>query len=72
MGRSGVSWVASVDTAGVNSMVKFARIYPFIVVLGLYMMLNSLSSIAHFISLLEVFGLYSICFIGYSVGTSIV
>ena len=72
MGRSGVSWVASVDAAGVNSMMKSARIYPFIVVLVLYLISNSLSSIAHFISLPEVSGLCSICFIGYSVGTSTV
>ena len=44
----------------------------FIVVLGLYLMSNSLRSTAHFISLLEVFGLCSILFIGYSVGTSMV
>ena len=69
MGRSGVSWVAFVDGAGVNSMMKSTRICPFIAILGLYLMSNSLSSIAHFISLPEVFGLCSICFIGYSVGT---
>ena len=70
MGRSGVSWVASVDCAGVNSIMKSAKIYPFTIVLGLYLMSNSLSSIAHFISLPKVSGLCSICFIGYSVGTS--
>ena len=70
MGRSGDSWVASVDFAGVNSMMKSNKICPFTVVLGLYLMSNSLSSIAHFISILEVSGLCSICFIGYSVGTS--
>ena len=72
MGRSGVSWVASVGSAGVNSMMKSAKICPFIVVLSLYLMLNSLSSIVHFISLPEVSGLYSIYFIGYSVGTSMI
>ena len=70
MGRSGASWVASVDCAGVNSMMKSTKIRPFTVVLDLYLMSNSLSSIAHFISLLEVSRLCSICFIGYSVGTS--
>ena len=72
MGRSGVSWVTSAGCAGVNSMMKSAKICPFIVVLGLYRMSNSLSSIAHFISLPEVYGLCSICFIGYSFGTSMV
>ena len=72
MGRSGASWVASVDSAKVNSMMKFAKICPFTVVLGLYLMSNSLSSIAQFISLPEVSGLCSIYFIGYSVGTSTV
>ena len=72
MGRSGVSWVASIDAAGVNSMMKSARICHFIVVLGFYLMSNSLSSIAHFISLPKVSSLCSICFIEYSVGTSTV
>ena len=72
MGRSGISWVASIVFAGVNSMMKSAKICPFIVVLGLYLMSNSLSSIAHFISLPEVSSLCSICFIGYLVGTSMV
>ena len=70
MGRAGASWVASVDCDGVNSMMKSAKICTFIVVLDFYLMSNSLNSIAHFISLPEVFGLCSICFIGYSVGTS--
>ena len=70
MGRLGVSWVASVDFAGVNSMMKSTEICPFTAVLGLYLISNSLSSIAQFISLLEVYGLYNICLIGYSVGTS--
>ena len=68
--RSGASWVASVVCAEVNSMKKSAKIYPFTAALGLYLMSNSLSSIAHFISLPEVSDLCSICFIGYSVGTS--
>ena len=72
MGRLGVSWVASAGSARVNSIMKSAKIFPFIAVLGLYLMSNSLSSIAYFISLQEVSGLYSICFIGYSVGTSMV
>ena len=72
MGRSGANWVASVDCAGVNSMMKSAKIYPFTAVLGLYLMSNSLSSIAHFISLPEVSSLCSICFIGYLVRTSTV
>ena len=72
MGRSGASLVASVVCAGVNYMMKSAKICPFTVVLGLYLMSNSLSSIAHFISLPEVSGLCSICFIRYSVGTSTV
>ena len=29
MGRSGASWVAFVDFAGVNSMMKYAKICPF-------------------------------------------
>ena len=53
-------------------MMKSAKIYPFTAALGLYLMSNSLSSIAHFISLPEVSGLCNICFIGYSVGTSMV
>ena len=72
MGRLGANWVTSVDCAGVNSMMKSAKICPFTAVLGLYLMSNSLSSIAHFISLPEVSDLFSICFIGYSVGTSTV
>ena len=59
-------------TIEVNSMTKSARTCPFISVFGLYLMSNSLNSMAHFISLLEVSGLCSTCFIGYSVGTSMV
>ena len=72
MGRSGVNWVAYVDSAGVNSIMKSAKICPFTTVLDLYLMSNSLSSIAHFIGLPEVSGLCNICFIGYSIGTSTV
>ena len=64
--------VFSAGSAEVNSMTKFAKICHFIVVFGLYRMSNSLSSMAHFINLLEVSGLCSTCFIGYYVGTSIV
>ena len=53
-------------------MMKSAKICPLIAILGLYLMSNSLSSMAHFTSLLEVFGLCNICFIGCSVGISIV
>ena len=55
-----------------NSMTKSAKTCPFIVVFGLYLMSNSFSSMAYFISLPEVSGLCNTCFIGYSVGTSIV
>ena len=72
MGRSGARLVASVNCAGVNSMMKSAKICPFTVVLRWYLMSNSLSSITHFISLLEVSSLCSICLAGYSVGTSTV
>ena len=71
-GEVGANWVASVDCAGVNSMMKSAKICPFTIVLGLYLVSNSLSSIAHFISLAEVSGLCSIFFIRYSIGTSTV
>ena len=57
IGRSGASWVASVDCAEVNCMMKYAKICYFTIVLGLYLMSNSLSSIAHFICLPEVSGL---------------
>ena len=62
MGRSGASWVAPIDCAGVNSMMKYVKICPFTAILGLYLMSNSLSSIAHFINLPEISGLCSICF----------
>ena len=44
----------------------------FIAVFGLYMMSNSFSSISHVINLPDVSGLCSTCFIGYSVGISMV
>ena len=72
MGRSVGARVFSVGSAEVNSMTKSAKTYPFIVVFGLYLMSNSLSSMAHFINLHEVSGLCNTCFIGYSIGTSMV
>ena len=53
-------------------MMKSAKTFPFIAVFGLYRMSNSLSSMAHFISLPEVSSLCNTCFIENSVGTSIV
>ena len=50
-------------------MTKSAKTFPFITVFGLYLMSNSLSSMAYFISLSEVSGLCNTCFIGYSIGT---
>ena len=67
-----MSGVASVGSVEVNSMMKSAKICPLTAVLGLYLMSNSLSSMAHFISLPEVSGLCNICFIGCSVRTSMV
>ena len=72
MGRSDASWVISVGFIEVNSMMKSTKNCPLIDVLGLYLMLNSLSSMAHFTSLSEVSGLCNICFIGCSVGISMV
>ena len=72
MGRSVGAGVFSVGSAEVNSMTKSAKTCPFFAVFGLYLMSNSLSSMAHFFSLPEVSGLYNTCFIGYSVGTSMV
>ena len=46
MGRSDASWAVSRGSAEVNSMMKFAKIFPLIVVLGLYLMSNSLNSMA--------------------------
>ena len=71
-GRSDASWAISVGSAEVNSMMKSAKIFPLIVVLGLYLMSNSLSSMAHFTSLPEVSGLCNICFINCYIGISIV
>ena len=64
--------MALVGSVEVNSTMKSTKTCPLIVVLGLYLMSNSLSSIAHFTSLPEVSGLCSICFIGYSIGISMV
>ena len=72
MGRSDASWAVSEGSAEVNFMMKSTKICPLIAVLGLYLMSNSLSSITHFTSLPEVFGLCNICFIGCYVGISIV
>ena len=72
MERSGLSCAASVGSVEANSMMKYANTCPLTVVLGLYRMSNSLNSMAHFISLPEVSGLCSICFIGCYVGTLMV
>ena len=66
------NWAVSVGSIEVNSMMKSANTCPLIVVLGLYLMSNSLSSMGHFTSLLEASGLCSICFIGCSGGISMV
>ena len=65
------TWASLAGSDDANSMTKSAKTCPFIAVFGLYLISNSLSSMAHFISLPEVSGLCSTCFIGYSVGTSI-
>ena len=70
--RSVVAWASLAGFADVNSMTKSAKTCPFIAFFGLYLMSNSLSSMAHFISLPEVSGLCNTCFIGYSIGTSMV
>ena len=72
MGRSDASWAISVGSVEVNSMMKSANTSPLMVVLGLFLMSNSLSSMAHFTNLPEVSGLCRICFIGCSVGISMV
>ena len=76
MGKSGINLVVSVGFVkvfdGVNSMMKSAKTCPLTTVLSLYLMSNSLNSMAHFISLPKVSGLCNICFIGCSVGISIV
>ena len=45
-----------------NFMTKSAKTCPFIAFFGLYLMSNSLISMAHFISLPEVSGLCNTCF----------
>ena len=70
--RLDASWVVSVGSTEVNSMMKSAKIFPLIAVLSLYLMSNSLSSMAHFTSLPEVSGLCNIFFIGCSIGILIV
>ena len=72
MGMSVVVWVFSAGSAEVNYMMNSAKTCPFIAVFGLYLLSNSLSSIAHFISLPKVSGLCSTCFIWYYVGISMV
>ena len=72
MGRLDASWVVSVGSVEVNSVMKSAKTCPLIVVLILYLMSNTLSSMVHFTSLPEVSGLCSICFIECSVGISMV
>ena len=57
MGRSSFSWVASVGSVGVNSMMKSAKICSLIAILGLYLTSNSISSTAHFI----VFQRFLVC-----------
>ena len=70
--RSVVAWASLAGSVDVNSMTKSAKTYPFIPVFGLDMISNWLSSMAHFISLPDVSSLCNTCFIGYSVGTSMV
>ena len=72
MGRSDASWVVSIGFVEVNSMMKSTKTCPLIAVLGLYLMSNSLNSMAHFTSLPEVSSLCSIFFIGDYVGISMV
>ena len=70
--RSDASWAVSVGSVEVNSMMKSANTCPLIVVLYLYLKSNSLISMAYFTNLLEVSSLCSICFIGCSMGISMV
>ena len=70
--RSDASWVASIGYIEVNSMMKSAKTFPLIDVLGLYLMSSSLNSMAYFTSLPDVYGLCSICFIGCFVEISMV
>ena len=72
MGRSVGVCAFSAGSAEVNSMTKSTKTCPFIAIFGLYLMSNSLSSMAYFISLPEASGLCNTCFIEYSVGTSMV
>ena len=76
MGRSNANLVVLVGCGeafeGVNSTMKSSETGPLTVIFGLYLMSNSLSYIAHFISLPEVFGLCNICFIGCLIGISMV
>ena len=72
IGRSPSACVVLASSIGANSMTKSAKTCPFIPVFGLYLMSNSLSSMAHFIRLPETSGLCNTYFIGYSVGTSMV
>ena len=67
-----MSWLVSVGFVEVNSMMKYAKTCHLIAALSLYLMSNSLSSMAHFTSLPEVSGLCNICFIGCSVRISMV
>ena len=64
--------MVSVGSVEVNPMMKSAQTFPLIDVLGLYLMSNSLSSMSHFTNILEVSGLSNICFIGCSIGISMV
>ena len=70
--KSVVVWASLAVSDDVKSMTKSAKTCLFIATFGLYLISNSLSSMAHFISLPEVSGLCNTCFIGYSVGTSMV
>ena len=67
-----MSWVVSVGSVEVNSMMKYVKPCPLIAVLGLYLMSNSLGSMALSTNLPEVSGLCSIFFIGCSVIISMV
>ena len=72
MGRLDASWAVLVGSTEVNSMMKSAKIWTLITVLGLYLMSNSLSPMAYFTSLPKVSSLCNICFIGCSIGILIV
>ena len=72
MERSFVVWASLASSADVKSMTKSPKTCHVIAVFGLYLMSNSRSSMAYFISLPKVSGLCNTCFIGYSVGTSMV